>query len=89
MRASFLGLKIESLSVEATGHFNVQSYLGLENKPGSGYDAITYTVRIRVPGARQDQIDFLRDRCEKSSPVGDSLTRPIEMKLEFQASTEA
>ena len=89
MGASFLGLKIESLSVEAEGHFNVQSYLGLENKPGSGYDAITYTVRIHVPGAKPDQIEFLRNRCEKSSPVGDSLARPIEMKLEFQTDTEA
>ena len=32
MHASFLGLKIESLSVEATGHFNVQSYLGLDRR---------------------------------------------------------
>lgn len=30
MHASFLGLKIESLSVEAAGHFNVRSYLGLD-----------------------------------------------------------
>ncbi len=38
MHASFLGLKIERLSVEARGHFNVQSLLGLEDAPGSGYD---------------------------------------------------
>ncbi len=88
MHASFLGLKIESLSVEANGRFNVQSYLGLENKPGSGYSAISYTVRIHVPGATPEQIDFLRERCEKSSPVGDALERPIELKLEIEAKTE-
>jgi uncharacterized OsmC-like protein len=85
MHASFLGLKIEKLSVEATGHFNVQSYLGLDNAPGSGYDAIAYTVRLSVPDITAEQIAHLRERCVLSSPVGDSLTRAIPLKLEFVA----
>ena len=85
MHASFLGLKLESLTVEATGHFNVQSYLGLDNAPGSGYDAIAYTVRLSAPGVTPEQIALLRDRCERSSPVGDSLTRAIPLRLEFEA----
>lgn len=84
--ASLLSLKIESLSVEATGHFNVQSYMGLEGAPGSGYDAIAYTLRLSVPGATLEQIAYLRERCERSSPVGDSLARAIPLKLEFEAS---
>ena len=87
MHASLLGLKIESLSVEATGHFNVQSYLGLEGTPGSGYDAISYTVRFSVPGASPEQIAHLRERCERSSPVGDSLARQIPLRLEFESNT--
>jgi len=85
MHASLLGLNIESLSVEASGHFNVQSYFGLDGAPGSGYDAIAYTVRLSVPGATAEQISHLRERCERSSPVGDSLTRAIALKLEFEA----
>ena len=87
MHASFLGLKIESLSVEATGHFNVRSYLGLDGAPGSGYDGISYTVRISVPDATPDQIAYLRERCEHSSPVGDSMSRRIPLKLEFDVNT--
>ncbi len=87
MHASFLGLRIEHLSVEATGHFNVQSYLGLEGAPGSGYDAIAYTVRLTALGATPEQIATLRQRCERSSPVGDSLTRAIPLKLEFAANS--
>jgi uncharacterized OsmC-like protein len=83
MHASFMGLKVESLSIEATGHFNVQSYLGIEGTPGSGYDQIGYTVRLNTPGATQEQIDYLIERCERSSPVGDSLSRVIPLKLEF------
>src|SRR3972149_758024 len=70
MHASFLGLKIESLSVEATGHFNVQSYLGLDSAPGSGYDAIAYTVRLSVPGATPQQIAHLRERKRLMPNVG-------------------
>lgn len=81
---SLLNLKIESLSVEATGHFNVQSYLGLENAPGSGYDSISYIIRLKAPEATPEQISYLRERCERSSPVGDSLERRIPMKMEFE-----
>jgi uncharacterized OsmC-like protein len=83
MHASFLGLKVESLSIEATGHFNVQSYLGIEDSPGSGYDEIGYTIRLNAPDATQEQIDYLIERCELSSPVGDTLGRIVPMKLEF------
>ncbi len=87
MHASFLGLNIKTLSVEATGHFNVQAYLGLDSALGSGYDAIAYTVRLSAPGVTPEQIAILRERCERSSPVGDSLTRVIPLKLQFQADT--
>ncbi|MBM4460503.1 MAG: OsmC family protein [Chloroflexi bacterium] len=85
MHASFLGLPVESLSVEVTGHFNVRAYLGLEDTPGSGYDRIAYTVRISAPGATPEQIAYLRERCERSSPVGDSLARAIPLTLAFEA----
>jgi uncharacterized OsmC-like protein len=85
IHASFLGLTIESLSVEATGHFNVQSYLGFEDAPASAYDAISYVVHVSVPGATPEQIAYLRERCERSSPVRDSLMRSIPLKFEFKA----
>lgn len=85
MHASIMGLKIESLSVEASGDFNVQSYLGIMNKPGPGYNAITYTVRISIPGATQEQINELHRLCEQGSPVGDSLSKAIPLAFEWIA----
>jgi uncharacterized OsmC-like protein len=87
VHAAFLGLKIESLSAEVTGHFNLKAYLGLEAKSGSGYDKIAYTVRASIPGATPEQLAYLRERCERSSPVADSLARAIPVKLEFTASS--
>ena len=83
MHCSFLELKIESLSVEVTGDFNVQSYLGIPNTPGSGYKHIAYTIHLDAPDATPEQIEYLTKLCETSSPVGDTLARAIPMKLEF------
>ena len=84
--ASILGLKIERLSVEAKGHFDMRSYLGLEAS-GSGYDAISFAVRLSAPGASPEQIAQLRECCERSSPVADSLARRVPLKLEFDSNT--
>ena len=83
MHASMLDLEIRSLRVEASGHFNVQSYAGVEGTPGSGYDQVSYTIVLDAPDATPDQIAYLRERCERSSPVGDTLARQVRMTLEF------
>ena len=83
MHATMIGLEVNSLRVEASGHFNVQSYIGLEDKPGSGYDQISYKVILDAPDATEEQIAYLVERCEQSSPVGDTLARNVSMTLEF------
>ena len=82
--ASLLGLEIQGLEVEAKGHFNIRRLLGLEG-PRPGYDRITYTIRLRAPGATEEQIARLREMCERGSPVGDSLARaiPLDLKIEI------
>lgn len=83
MHATMIGLEVNSLRVEASGHFNVQSYIGVDDKPGAGYDQIAYKVILDAPDATPEQIDYLTERCEKSSPVGDTLARSVAMTLEF------
>jgi len=85
-RASLLGVKIESLTVEATGHFNVLRYLGLDAPDGPGYDRIAYTVRLKTRGATSEQLAELRRACEEASPVGDTLRRSVALSLEFDGS---
>jgi uncharacterized OsmC-like protein len=85
LHASLMSLTIETLSVETTGHFNVRSYLGLQDAPGSGYDSIEYTIRARIPDATPEQLERLRRRVEYGSPVGDSLARPVRMEMKFEA----
>jgi len=68
--------------VEVTGHFNLRSFLELESG-SAGYDEISYTVRLSAPDATPEQIAYLREKCERSSPVGDSLMSTILLKLDF------
>jgi len=85
-RAALLGIEIESLTVEATGHFNVRRYLGLDAAVGSGYDRMAYTVRLKTRGGTSAQLAELRQACEQASPVGDTLQRHVELSLRFEAS---
>src|SRR3970040_3144365 len=81
MNPSFLGIKIEELVSEASGFFNVQSYIGAAAGPGSGYREIEYKVRLKAPGITEEQVKQLTEKCEKSSPVGNAflLTFPLNM----------
>lgn len=82
--AALMGLKLEKLEIEARGHFDVRQLLGVDGPP-PGYDRVTYTVKLRAPGATREQIAKLREVCEKSSPVGDTLARKVPVTLEFVA----
>lgn len=81
--ASLLGLPIEGMEIEATGHFNIRRLLGLEG-PQPGYDRIAYVVRLHAPQATEEQIARLTEMCERSSPVGDSLGKAIPVTLRVE-----
>ena len=83
--AALIGLEIEELELEATGHFDLRSYLGLDDAPGSGFEEVTYRARLRAPKASAGQLDHLRQRCERSSPVGDTLVRPVPVRMQVEA----
>ena len=85
-RAALLGVEIESLTVEATGHFNVRRYLGLDADSGPGYEQIAYKVRLKTRGGTPEQLAELRRACEEASPVGDTLQRHVAISLQFDAS---
>ena len=82
--AALLGLDVERLTVEATGSFDLRAYLGFDDAPSPGFDAISYVVHATIPQATPEQLRRLHERCERSSPVGDSLARAIPLELRFE-----
>jgi uncharacterized OsmC-like protein len=82
--AALARIKLDDLSVEATGHFNRSAYYGIVDAPGSGYDRIDYVVHIKAPGITEHQIKQLKEVCERFSPVGDSLSKAIPLTLKIK-----
>ena len=80
------GVEIDSLIVEATGHFNVRRYLGFDAAAAPGYERIAYVVRLKTRGGTLGQLAELHQACEQASPVGDTLQRPVALSLRFDAS---
>jgi uncharacterized OsmC-like protein len=85
-QATLLGVEIESLSVQATGHFNVARYLGVETDDAPGYERIASHVVLRTRNGTPAQLEALRRACEEASPVTDTLRRGPRLSLEFEAS---
>jgi uncharacterized OsmC-like protein len=79
--ATLRGIELEELSMEGTGDFNNARYLGVAREPNPGYKQIDYTVRIRAKNATKDQLEDLVKLCETVSPVGDTLSRNVMLKL--------
>lgn len=87
--AALVGLEIRELHVEATGHFNVAPLLGVESPTDAAYESISYTVVIDAPDASHDQMEQLKQACERFSPVGDSLRKSIPLTLAFESRSRA
>lgn len=85
MHATLLGIQIDELTIESRGHFTVRRLLGEDEAPPAGFDQVSYTVRLKAPGATREQVDRLRRLCERASPVGDTLIRSVPLTLEFVA----
>ena len=79
--ATLRGIELEKLSVEGTGDFNNARYLGVARKPSPGYKQINYTVRIKAKNATKEQLKDLVRLCETASPVGDTMSRKVPLKL--------
>ncbi len=74
-----MGLEIDELVVEASGEFDVRSYLGIAGGPPSGYERISYTARLRAPSLTRTQLERLQAMVEQASPVGDTLVRNVRL----------
>ena len=83
MHAALQGLVVEEVRMEISGKFNTAGFYGAADE-GSGYEEIESKVYIKAPGATEEQIAHLKEQCEHHSPVGDSLSRAVPLKLSIQ-----
>ena len=80
MHAALHGLVIEEVRMEVSGKFNTAGFYGAADE-GSGYEQIESKIFIKAPGASAEQVANLKERCERHSPVGDSLSRTVPLTV--------
>ena len=76
--ASVLGVRIESVYVEAKGHLDLRGLLGMADVP-AGLDHVTFSTRIVSPEPAE-RIRELATIVESHCPVLDTLRRPLAVR---------
>lgn len=81
--AAAKGIEVRSLDFDLEGELDLHGFLGLSEQTRPGYQAIRVTYRVDAD-APDDQIDELCRYVQKTSPVLDIITNPVEVTVRRQ-----
>ncbi len=86
LNAALKGIKINDIEVELEGYIDLPGFLGLAGLEGlkdlPGYHTVKAKVHIKSD-ASKEEIKNIFDRVVKYSPVGLTLSRPVDVKTEL------
>lgn len=89
LNSALKGIKLKSVEVELEGHIDLPGFLGLAGIEGlkdlPGYHTVNATVKIKSD-AKKEEIEKIFDRVVKYSPVGLTLSRPVDVKTRLEYS---
>lgn len=78
--ATAAGITIDDLTVDLEGDLDLHTFLGLNPAGNAGYEAIRVKVNLESD-ASPEQLAELHDHVVGSSPVGHSLSRPVNVDI--------
>lgn len=81
--AAAQGIAIEDMSMEITGVLNLEGFLGLNERVRPGYKKIEVTYDINSDASQSELIDLL-DYVQRTSPVQDMLSNPVQVDVQLQ-----
>jgi uncharacterized OsmC-like protein len=82
--ASAKGIKIDSLEIGLDGEIdNILTFLGLSEEGHPGYKKIRVKVNIKSANATPEQLQELHEYVLKTSPVGNTLSRNVQIEAEL------
>jgi len=86
LNAALQGIELKSIEVDLEGHIDLPGFLGLAGIEGlkdlPGYHTVKATVHVES-NASKEAIKKIFDRVVKYSPVGLTLSRPVDVKTEL------
>jgi uncharacterized OsmC-like protein len=72
------GITLESLAIETTGEIDLRGFLGIDAGVPRGYEDLSYTVRIKGSGTRQ-QFAEVHEAVMATSPNFYNMSRPVAL----------
>lgn len=79
--ATAAGISINSLKIDLEGDLDLRTFLGLDPDGNAGYEAIRVTVDLDT-NATPEEVVKLHEKVAATSPVGHTLTRPIQVRID-------
>jgi uncharacterized OsmC-like protein len=73
------GISLEGLAIETDGEIDLRGFLGIDPAVPQGYENLSYTVRIKGSGTKQ-QFAEIHEAVMATSPNFYSLSRPVALK---------
>jgi uncharacterized OsmC-like protein len=73
------GITLESLAIETDGEIDLRGFLGIDPAVPQGYESLSYTVRIKGSGTKE-QFAEVHQAVMATSPNFYNLSRPVVLK---------
>lgn len=73
------GIMIESLEIETDGEIDLRGFLGIDPSIPPGYENLSYTVRIKGGGTKEEFAE-IHEAVMKTSPNFYNVSRPVALK---------
>ena len=73
------GITLESLAIETDGEIDLRGFLGIDPAVAQGYENLTYTVRIKGNGTKE-QFAEIHEAVMATSPNFYNLSQPVVLK---------
>ncbi|HSG32516.1 MAG TPA: OsmC family protein [Thermodesulfobacteriota bacterium] len=78
--AAAKGIEIQEMETKFEGDLDLRGFLGLPGAKRRGYEEIRISMRVKAD-ATDEQIEELVDLAQRRSPVFDTVTNPVPVKI--------
>ncbi len=73
------GITLESLNIETDGEIDLRGFLGIDPAVPAGYQNLSYTVRIKGSGTKEE-FDKIHEAVMATSPNFYNVSRPVALR---------
>ena len=80
-QAAKMGIDLRDVRTTVEGNLDLRTFLGLPagEDASAGYTDIKVSVQLDAPGATREELEELHKAVVATSPVGDTLSRPVNI----------